>query len=114
MRPFNLFALLIIPTLTLAGLTSVHSRSLLTPTLSLKESFVNNTTVTLDESGYVTTIAPGISYRAVGAKNSLSIDYSLNAIYYDGLSQQDRVDHSLQLQSAFDHIPNLWDTSITG
>jgi hypothetical protein len=114
MRPLNLLALLIIPVLTLAGLTSVHSRSLLTPTLSLKESFVNNRTVTLDESGHVTTIAPGISYQAVGAKNSLSIDYSLNAIYYDGLSQQDRVDHSLQLQSAFDHIPNRWDTSITG
>lgn len=98
----------------LIGLAPAYSQSQLTPTLSLEESFVNNKTATLDESGRATTISPGISYQATGAKTNLSIDYSLNAIYYDGLSQQDRVDHSLLLKSGFDHIPNRWNTSITG
>ena len=113
MRLFNLLALLVIPALTLIGLTSAHSKSQLTSTVSLKESFVNNKTATVDEVGRATTLSPSINYQATGAKNSLSIDYSLDAIYYDGLSQQDRVDHSLQLQSAFDHIPNRWVSSIT-
>lgn len=114
MQLFNPIPLFAIPALMLIGLTSAHSQSQLTPTLSLEQSFVSNKTATLDESGRATTISPGLSYQATGAKTNLSIDYSLNAIYYDGLSQQDRVDHSLQLKSGIDHIPGRWNTSITG
>ena len=110
---FNRSRLFAIPALMLIGLTSAYSQGQLTPTLSLEESFVTNKTATVDESGRATTISPGISYQATGAKTNISIDYSLNAIYYHDLSQQDREDHSLQLTSDFDHIPDRWNTSIT-
>lgn len=114
MRLFNQTTLFSISVLMLIGLTSAHSRGQLTTTLNLEESFVTNKTAVVDESGSATTISPGVSYLTTGAKSSLSIGYSLNAIYYDDLSQQDRVDHSLQLLSAFDHIPKRWNTSISG
>ena len=113
MRLFNLLALFVIPALTFIGFTSAHSKSQLTSSVSLKESFVNNKTVAMDEAGRASTLSPSINYQATGAKNSISLNYSLNAIYYDDLSQQDRVDHSLQLQSAFDHIPSRWASSVT-
>ncbi len=113
MRFLNPTPFLSIVLIMLAVMTGAHSQSQLTPSLSIQESFTTNQTATADESGRVTTISPNISYQAVGLKNSVSLNYALNAIYYNDLPEPDRTDHSLQLQSNFSHIPKRWNTTMT-
>jgi hypothetical protein len=90
------------------------SQSTLTPSVRVEESFVTNKSTTLKESGQITTVSPGVRYEIIGAKSSFLADYSLNAIYYNDLSEQDKIDHSLLLRSDIVHSPNHWDTQITG
>lgn len=90
-----------------------QSESRLTPTLELEETFLSNKTATLDESGQITTISPGVLYEATGSNANIFLDYSLNARKYNDLSQDDEVDHSLLFRSNFTHVPNHWDSYIT-
>lgn len=113
MRLLNLTTFSSMPLLMLAAMTCAHSQSQITPSLSIQESFITNQTATADESGHATTFTPNISYQAMGLKNSLSLNYALNAIYYNDLPEPDRTDHSLQLQSNFSHIPKRWNTTMT-
>jgi hypothetical protein len=86
------------------------SQTRITPTLGLEGSFVSNKTATLDESGQVTTISPGVRYEAMGANTTVVLDYSINAIYASGLVQEDEVDQLLDFNASIAHIPNRWIT----
>jgi hypothetical protein len=89
------------------------SQTRLSPTLVLTESFVSNKTATVDESGHVTTISPGVRYESTGAKTIVMLDYSINAIYTSGIAQQDEVDQTLAFNASIAHIPNRWNTQFT-
>ena len=90
-----------------------RSESRLTPSLGLEETFLSSETETLDESGQITTISPGFYYEATGSRVNISLNYLLNARYYNNLSQDDGVDHSLLFRSDFAHIPNRWNSYLT-
>ena len=92
---------------------SVYSQTRITPVLQIEESFISNKTSSLDESGLITTISPGIRYEATGLRNSLLFNYNLIASYYSSLSQQDQINQSLSLRSDSSHVPNHWDSYIT-
>jgi len=92
---------------------SAWSESRLTPSLGIEEIFLSNETSTLDESGQITTISPGLLYEATGPRANISLSYLLNARQYNNLSQDDEVDQSLLFRSDFAHIPNHWDSYLT-
>ncbi len=100
--------------LLLMGSCSALSQSRLTPTLELEESFLSNETASLDESGQITRISPGILYQVTGSKSDFLLDYSLIGIYSSGLSQNDKIDQSLTLRSGISHIPDRWTSYLTG
>ncbi len=94
-------------------LPTASAQSQLTPRIELNHEFIENKTASVDESGTVTRLSPGIHYLADGGKNSLSIDYSLNAISSSGLSQKDEVNQNLRLHDSFTHIPRRWTTDVS-
>lgn len=83
-------ALLVVVTLQNAA----WSRSTFTPTIQVIESFVSNESPALKESGQITTISPGIRYDIIGSKSNFSMNYALNAFYYNNLPRQNTIDHS--------------------
>ncbi len=90
-----------------------RSDSKLSPSLEIEETFLSNKTSTLDESGQITRISPGIIYEATGPKANLSLSYFLNARDYNKLSQDDKVEQSLAFRSDMAHVPNHWNSYLT-
>lgn len=90
-----------------------RSESRWTPSLEFEETFLSNKTASLDESGQITSITPGILYQATGSRANISLNYFLNARDYNDLSQDDDVDQSLIFRSDFAHVPNHWDSYLT-
>ena len=90
------------------------SESNLTPTLDLQESFLSNETDARDQSGSITRISPGVRYQTNSSKVDLSAIYSLNALFYSSLSRDDKIDHSLSLNSSFNHDANRWRSYLNG
>lgn len=95
-------------------LPTAYAQTQLTPRIEINQEFIDNKTDTVDESGSVTRISPGFQYLAEGGKNSLSIDYSLDAIASNGLSQDDEVNHNFRLSDSITHIPGRWTSAVTG
>ncbi len=85
----------------------------LTPSLEIEETFLSNKTSSLDESGQITRISPGILYEASGPKANMSLSYFLDAREYNKLSQDDNVEQSLIFRSEIDHVPNHWNSYLT-
>lgn len=90
-----------------------QSESRWTPSLEFEETFLSNKTATLDESGQITSITPGILYQATGSRANISLNYFLNVLDYHDLTQDDEVDQSLIFRSDFAHVPNHWDSYLT-
>ncbi len=90
------------------------SQSILVPSLELEGSLLDNETDSSKESGSITRISPGAKYQTSSSKTDISIIYSLNALYYNNLPQENDVDHSLSLNSSFNHDANRWRSYITG
>ncbi len=103
---------LCLPLYLVFALNIAQSESRLTPSIEVEEAFLSNATSTLDESGQMTRISPGILYEASGPKASLSLGYFLNARNYYKLSQDDEVDQSLDFRSDFAHVRNQWDSYV--
>lgn len=99
--------------LAIGSQNTALSQTSFTPKLGLDQSFLTNKTATVDESGRVTTISPGVRYENTSAKTIVMLDYSINAIYSSGLAQQDEVNQSLAFNASIAHIPNRWNTQLT-
>jgi hypothetical protein len=102
-----LFALILI---TLPGIA--YSNTEITPFFSIRQSLVDNETDTLDESGYITTLVPGVSMVSEGARSNIQLDYLINASKSRDLDQDDREVHELDFISSYQHIPGRWVSSL--
>lgn len=89
-----------------------HARTEITPAIAVSQFLVNNKTATLDESGQVTRISPGIGVKYVQARLNLALDYQLNAIINSGLQSNDHENQSLNFLTQIAHLPKHWNTQI--
>lgn len=96
--------------IALPGFT--YAKTEIVPIFSIRETLVDNETDSLNESGYITTLAPGISVVAEGARSSLRLDYLLNAANSNDLDQEDREVHELSFLSSYQHSPGKWESSL--
>jgi len=87
-----------------------YAQTEVVPAITLKESFLNNKSATLDESGQVTIISPGIAIKYAQSRLNLTLDYQFNAIINSGLQADDHENQSLNLLTQITHQPNHWDT----
>lgn len=87
---------------------SAISDTKITPFISVKESLVENETPAGSESGNVTIIAPGFNLLSEGPRSYLSLDYRYNAIFSNGLEQDDNQIQELNLESRYEHKPDIW------
>ena len=92
------------------GLLSANTE--ITPTLLLSESFVENSTVTLDESGQITRVSPGIGLTYQQARLDLSLNYQYNSLNYHNLAANDTDTQNLNLLARIVHDPKSWNTRI--
>jgi hypothetical protein len=80
----------------------------------IQETYQDSLSVSGDEHGLITSVSPSISYSRQSRKSSIDIDYSLDAIFYHGLSDPDRENHNFNLLSQLTHEPEVWNTTIRG
>ncbi len=67
------------------------------------------------DSGYVTTISPGIIVDREGSRSSLSLSYQLDAVYYRGFDNREEDSNVVQLLDFFtdyEHRPGKWISSL--
>jgi len=76
--------------------------------LSLQQAFLENNFSTSKESGQATTVSPGFMLSKPEGKLQFDINYRLDAILYQGLTESDREDHNLNLSSRLIHSPSTW------
>jgi len=96
--------------ITLPNVTYANTE--IVPFVSIRGSLVDNETDTLNESGYITTVAPGISVVAMGARSSLRLDYLVNVVNSQDLDQDDEEVHELNFLSSYQHSPGKWQSSL--
>lgn len=94
-------------------LNSVHAENKFTPLIFVEHAFIDNTTGTVDESGQVTKIAPGVSYVYTQSRLDLKLDYAYNIIVNSGLESDNREEHSFNFLTQMDHIPNRWSSRLS-
>lgn len=92
--------------------SNAHASTEITPIITVSEFFVDNKTATLNETGQVTRISPGITVDYAQARLNLVFDYRLNAVINSGLQGDDHENQSLNFLTEINHIPNHWDTLI--
>lgn len=83
-----------------------------TPLISLRETYVDNKTAVLKETGRVTVVSPGVAIKYNQPRLDLALDYQLNAVFNSGLQADDHENQSLNFLTSFTHQPNRWDTQI--
>gem|GEM_PF-7027901 len=76
--------------------------------LSLQQAFLENDFAASKESGQATTVSPGFTLSKPEGKLQFDINYRLDAIFYQGLTDSDREDHNLNLSSRLIHSPSTW------
>lgn len=84
------------------------AKSIVTPTLEISEVVVDNSFDSSSETGYVTTISPGVIISSNGRKSDLLLVYAYDDITSHDLEQDDREVHELELSAEFRHKPNQW------
>lgn len=99
--------------LPLLLVNSVHAENKITPFVFIEHAFVENTTETVDESGQITRIAPGVSYVYAQSRLNLELDYAYNIIVNSGLEAENREEHNLRFLTQLDHIPNRWSSRLS-
>ena len=79
------------------------------PVFSIEERLVNNEEVGTSDSGYITTVSPGIIVDWEGSRSTLFLDYELNAVYQRGFDEsEDIVVNRLDFLTAYQHVPEKW------
>ncbi len=76
--------------------------------LSLQQAFLKNDFSASKESGQATTVSPGFTLSKPEGKLQFDVNYRLDAIIYQGLTESDREDHTLNLSSRLIHDPSTW------
>jgi hypothetical protein len=84
----------------------------ITPYVSIKESLVHEEDDGSNNTGQITTLAPGIRVVSSGPRSDLSLDYTLRANQSSGLDQDDEVVHLLDFLSSYQHSPGKWLSSL--
>jgi hypothetical protein len=90
-----------------------RSNTEIIPVFSIKETLVDNEEGGTSDSGYITTIAPGIIVEREGPRSTLSLDYQLNAVYNGRFDEsEDRTVHLLEFFTDYQHSPGKWISSL--
>jgi uncharacterized protein (PEP-CTERM system associated) len=97
-----------------AATCKVEASSVLTPILTVKEFLTSFESSGIDESGQITSIAPGFDYQFEHSRSTLNINYLYNIDHFSGLETDDRKSNQLDLRYQFSHIPDQWVSQITG
>ena len=80
-----------------------------TPGIKVGETVVHNEFDSLSETGFVTSIQPGVIVSSNGAKSDFSMVYGLEFLRsHDLETNDDREVHNLDLSGEFRHKPNQW------
>jgi hypothetical protein len=94
--------------------SALASSGALTLLVSATETFLENDSQALNDSGHITKLSPGLNYLREGRNSAIDINYRLNAISYHGLSEPNRETHDLDLSTKFTHKPGQWSSQIRG
>ena len=84
------------------------AETIIIPTFEITGVVVDNSFDSSSESGYVTTISPGVIINSNGRKSDFSLVYAYDDITSHDLEQDDREVHELELNAEFRHKPNQW------
>ncbi len=106
--------MLIVPLAVVIYSPAANSQGKLQSYVSVKGSFLETKAQTGNDSGAITTITPGVSWQRQGTGSVIDLNYSLDALFYHGLEQQNTEHHNLGLLADFTHKPGVWDTQLRG
>jgi hypothetical protein len=85
------------------------AETIVTPGIKVGETVVHNEFDSFSETGFVTSIQPGVIINSNGAKSTFSMAYGLELLRsHDLESNDDREVHNLDLSGEFRHKPNQW------
>jgi hypothetical protein len=99
---FSVLYLIIVSQLAFAETT-------VTPGIKVGETVVHNEFDSFSETGFVTSIQPGVIIDSNNAKSTFSMAYGLELLRsHDLETNDDREVHNLDLSGEFQHIPNQW------
>ena len=84
------------------------AKPIVIPTFEIRGVVVDNSFDSVSETGYVTTISPGVIISSNGAKSDFLMVYAYDDITSHDLEQDDREVHELELSAEFRHKPNQW------
>jgi hypothetical protein len=85
------------------------AETVITPGIIVGETVVHNEFDSFSETGFVTSIQPGVIINSNNAKSTFFMAYGLELLRsHDLETNDDREVHNLDLSGEFRHIPNQW------
>lgn len=92
--------------LALPGIAAANAE--VSPFLSIKESYIDDETAGVSDSGFVTTVSPGIIVEREAPRSTVLLDYQYDIVRAHGLDRDDGEFHNLDLFADYEHSPGLW------
>jgi len=88
---------------------SVFSDTEIEPYFSIKGTVAEEEDELIRESGFITTITPGISVFREGPRSLLDLRYKLDAVFYGGFDESnDELVNTLDFLTNYQHVPGKW------
>ena len=108
------YAVVILVTAAIINFTGVAwSNTDINPVFAIKGTLVDSEEGETSDSGFITTISPGILVERQGPRSTLALDYQLNAVYNGGFDEsEDEVVHLLDFFTDYEHKPGKWISSL--